>query len=95
VAKAQRGREKMSGWGKKMEVGRGWAENRSWVQSDEKILFRIKFDFLNIPSLWKFVGGDLRGILTWGFLLNPSRPLKYFRKMKYAMPCYAPVGKIN
>jgi hypothetical protein len=29
-----------------------------------KILFRIKFDFFNIPRLWKFAQGDLGGILT-------------------------------
>jgi hypothetical protein len=27
--------------------------------------------------------------------LNSSRLLKDFRKIKYAMPCYAPLGKIN
>jgi hypothetical protein len=26
--------------------------------------FRIKIGFLNLPRLWKFVEGDLRGILT-------------------------------
>jgi hypothetical protein len=42
VAEAQRGRKKMAGWGKKMEVGHGWAENRSWAQSDgKKILNKI------------------------------------------------------
>jgi hypothetical protein len=59
-----------------------------------KILFWIKFDFLNIPRLWKFAQGDLGGILTWGFFLN-SRLLKDFRKIKYAMTCYETLGKIN
>jgi hypothetical protein len=27
------------------------------------------------------------------FFLNSSRLLMYFRKMKYAMPCYATLGK--
>jgi hypothetical protein len=42
---------------------------------------------LNIPSIWKFVQGDLGGILAWGFFLNSSRLLKDFRKIKYAMSC--------
>jgi hypothetical protein len=29
----------------------------------KEICFRIKNEFLNIPKLWKFVGGDLGGIL--------------------------------
>jgi hypothetical protein len=29
--------------------------------------FWIKFGFLNLPRLWKFVEGDLGRILTWGF----------------------------
>jgi hypothetical protein len=57
--------------------------------------FPIKIWFSNISRLWKFVGGDLGGILTWGFFLNSSRLLKYVRKMKYDMPCYAYLGKIN
>jgi hypothetical protein len=57
--------------------------------------FPNKIWFLNIPRLWKFAQGDLGGILTWGFFLNSSRLLKYFRKMEYAMPCYASLGKIN
>jgi hypothetical protein len=31
---------------------------------EKKILFRIKFEFLNIPRFWKFAQGDLGGILT-------------------------------
>jgi hypothetical protein len=37
--------------------------------------------FLNIPRLWKFIGGDLGGILIWGFFLNSSRLPKDFRKI--------------
>jgi hypothetical protein len=66
-----------------------------WAKSDGKILFWIKIWFLNIPRLWKFAQGDLGGILTWRFFLNSSRLLNYFRKMKYAMPCHATLGKIN
>jgi hypothetical protein len=44
----------------------------------EKNPFKIKFVFLNLPSLWKFVQGDFRGILTLGFFLNSSRILKDF-----------------
>jgi hypothetical protein len=57
--------------------------------------FRIKNGFLNLPRLWKFTQGDLGGIWTQGFFLNSSMLLKYFRKMKYAMACYATLGKIN
>jgi hypothetical protein len=42
---------------------------------------------LIIARLWNFVGGDLGGILRWGFFLNSSRLLKDFRK--YDMPCHA------
>jgi hypothetical protein len=52
----------------------------------KKNLFRIKIGFLNLPRLWKFVQGDLGGILTQGFFLNSSRILKDFRKIQYAMP---------
>jgi hypothetical protein len=55
----------------------------------KKISFPIKIEFLNLPRLWKFVEGDLGGILRWGFFLNSSRLLKNFRKIKYAMPCNA------
>jgi hypothetical protein len=37
-----------------------WAD---YAESEGKILFRIKIGFLNIKRLWKFVGGDLGGIL--------------------------------
>jgi hypothetical protein len=56
-----------------------WAGKGSRVGSEEE-------RFLNLPRLWKFAQGNLGGILTWGFFLNSSRLLKYFRKMKYGMP---------
>jgi hypothetical protein len=46
-----------------------------------KIISELKIGFLNLPRLWKFVEGDLGGILTWGFFLNSSRLLKDFRKI--------------
>jgi hypothetical protein len=61
----------------------------------EENYFRIKFGFSNIQRLWKFAQGNFGGILTWGFFLNSPRLLKDFRKMKYAMPCYATLVKIN
>jgi hypothetical protein len=44
-------------------VGRkvGQAENK------EKGISELKIGFLNLPRLWKFVEGDLGGILTGGF----------------------------
>jgi hypothetical protein len=49
--------------------------------NQREFLFRIKIGFLNITSLWKFVGGDLGGILIWEFFLNSSRLPKDFRKI--------------
>jgi hypothetical protein len=34
-----------------------------------------------LARLWKFVQGDLQGILIWGFFLNSSRIVKDFRKI--------------
>jgi hypothetical protein len=34
------------------------------AENQEKRNFRIKIGFLNLPRLWKFVEGDLGGILT-------------------------------
>jgi hypothetical protein len=50
----------------------GWAERpgglagrwADWAESEGKILFGIKIGFVNLPRLWKFVEGDLGGILT-------------------------------
>jgi hypothetical protein len=50
------------------------------LNSEEKF-FSNKIGFLNLPRLWKFVEGDLGGILTCGFFLNSSRLLKDFRKL--------------
>jgi hypothetical protein len=41
-------------------------------------LYGIKIGLLNLPRLWKFVQGDLGGILMWGFFLNSSRILTNF-----------------
>jgi hypothetical protein len=41
------------------------------------MISELKIGFLNLPRLWKFVGG----ILTRGFFLNSSRLLKDFRKI--------------
>jgi hypothetical protein len=51
--------------------------------------FQNKNWILNILGLWKFIQGDLGGILIWGFFLNSCRLLKDFRKILYAMPCNA------
>jgi hypothetical protein len=50
-----------AGWKKRM--GRGWAERPNGPKVEENY-FRIKFGFLNIQRLWKFVQGYLGGILT-------------------------------
>jgi hypothetical protein len=76
----------------KDEEGAGWAE---WAkrpcrsvrrlgrlgQKLKEIPFGIKIRFVNLHVFWKFVQGDLGGILTQGFFLNSSR---IFRK--YNMP---------
>jgi hypothetical protein len=55
--------------------------------------FIIDLVFLNfngfqiLARLWKFVQGDLGGILIWGFLQNSSRLIKDFRKIEYVMQC--------
>jgi hypothetical protein len=58
----------------------GWAEIR------RENLFRIKIGFLNLSGLWKFVQGDLGGILIWRFFLNSFRILNDFQKIQYVMP---------
>jgi hypothetical protein len=80
--------EKKRKWaaaGPKGRMGRKWRKNS----------FPNKIWFLNISRLLKFAQGDLGGILTWGFFLNSSTLLKYFRKMEYVMPYYATLGKNN
>jgi hypothetical protein len=50
-------------------------------KSRKKRISELKIGFLNLPRLWKYVEGDLGGILTGGFFLNSSRLLKDFRKI--------------
>jgi hypothetical protein len=52
----------------------------AWPKA-RKMISELKIGFLNLPRLWKFVEGDLGGILTRGFSLNSSRLLKDFRKI--------------
>jgi hypothetical protein len=52
----------------------------SGLNSEEEF-FSNKNWILNLPSLGKFVEGDLGGILTSGFFLNSSRLLKDFIKI--------------
>jgi hypothetical protein len=92
-AEAQWGRGGMATAGPKVWMGRLAAGPVG--PKVRKNSFPNKIWFLNILRLWKFAQGDLGRILTWWFFLNSSRLLKYFRKMKYAMPCYATLGKIN
>jgi hypothetical protein len=47
----------------------GWARGRvgckvGRADVKEKGIFELKIGFLNLPRLWKFVEGDLGGILT-------------------------------
>jgi hypothetical protein len=46
-----------------------------------KRISELKIGILNLPRLWKFVEGDLGGILTCGFFQNSSRLLKDFRNI--------------
>jgi hypothetical protein len=70
-------RGQWAGWARG-QAGRGVgrAENQ-----EKKRNFWIKIGFLNLSRLWKFVEGDLGGILTRRFLLNSSRLLRDFRKI--------------
>jgi hypothetical protein len=67
-------RGRVAGWGGKKEVGHGWAKIGARPNSSNKT-------YLNFLQLWKFVQGDLEGILTWEFFLNSLRLLKDFRKI--------------
>jgi hypothetical protein len=47
----------------------GWARGQvgrkvSRAEIRKKEIFELKIGFLNLPRLWKFVEGDLGGILT-------------------------------
>jgi hypothetical protein len=57
---------------------RGWA---GWAEIWGELFPNKFWIFLNIQRLWKFVGGDLGGILIWGFFINSSGLLKDFRKI--------------
>jgi hypothetical protein len=48
------------------------------VKKLKEIPFGIKIRFLNLHGFWKFVQGNLGGILTPGLFLNSSRLLKDF-----------------
>jgi hypothetical protein len=87
-------RDEREGGGNLGLVGRLGLPGRS-VRKSKNISFLIKIEFLNMPMLWKFAQGNLGGILTCGFFLNSPRLLKDFKKIKYAMPCDATLGKIN
>jgi hypothetical protein len=66
-----------AGWlGQRPGGPQGWP-----AKVKEKGISELKNGFLNLPRLWKFVEGDLGGILTWGFFLNSSTLLKDFRKI--------------
>jgi hypothetical protein len=50
------GRGRAAGWGRKKEVGRGWAKNRSWAQFNNKTFFEFLFGiqiFGNFGNLYK------------------------------------------
>jgi hypothetical protein len=58
----------------------------SWTQ--------ILIEFWNLPRIWKFVQGDLEGILMWRFLLNYPGLSKDFRKIQYATPCNTSLAEL-
>jgi hypothetical protein len=62
-----------------------WAVRLAGPKLKKKNIW-IKNWIFEFTKALQFAQGDLGGILTWGFFLNSSRLLKYFRKMKYAMP---------
>jgi hypothetical protein len=82
--------ERSGGLGKSGLVRKVWA---GWAKIQGEFYNRFVFfnfkGFLILASLWKFLQGDLGGILIWGFFLNSSRLFKDFRKIEYAMPCNA------
>jgi hypothetical protein len=89
VAEAQRGRGGMAGWGKKNGGGLQLGQKPKLGPIQVINLFDLFLKFEFFWQLWKFVHGDLEGILAWEFFLNSSRLLKDFRKVYYAMPCNA------
>jgi hypothetical protein len=68
------GQAGIEGGGRK--VGHSWAKNRKWAKVQEIKSFQILFGIWIFDKLWKFVQGNLEGILTWGFFLKSSRLLK-------------------
>jgi hypothetical protein len=79
------------------EVGSAeWAERPNmpvgWLgrvgRNLKRISFRNFFGFLNISRLYKFVQGDLGGILMWRFFVNSSSPPPPRILEKYNMPCH-------
>jgi hypothetical protein len=42
----------------------GWKIREEAGSKSRKRISKLKFEFLNLPRLWKFVEGDLGGILT-------------------------------
>jgi hypothetical protein len=62
VSCGRKGEGLVAGWAERPGGPAGrWAD---WAESEGEILFRLKIGFLNLPRLWKFVEGDLGGILT-------------------------------
>jgi hypothetical protein len=86
-----------SRWASARERGGGLrlGQKPEMGQCSKRNSFRISTDFRNLAEVWKIAQGDLGRNLTWGFFPTSSRLSKYFRKMKYDMPCYATLGKIN
>jgi hypothetical protein len=41
-----------------------WAAGSAGLKAKKKKVSELKIGFLNLPRLWKFVEGDLGGILT-------------------------------
>jgi hypothetical protein len=79
VACRRKGEGPVAGWAERLGGPAGrWAD---WAESEGKIIFWIKIGIFNLPRLWKFIEGDLGGILTWGFFLNPSSLLRDIRKI--------------
>jgi hypothetical protein len=56
------GRDDFSLWGTARPMG--WLGQRPNGPKARKMISELKIEFSNLPRLWKFVEGDLRGILT-------------------------------
>jgi hypothetical protein len=95
------GREAETQWGggkRSMEKKKRWAAARPKGRMGRK---RRKNSFSNKNLIFEYTKAlkictrRFRRNFDMRIFLNSSRLLKYFRKMKYAMPCYATLGKIN